>query len=178
MIAIGEQVPDITLRWANDTPCALSGFAGRKLLLVFVRHLGCIACHAHLDKIDKNYKIIRDAGAEVLAVSMRPPEFLRQFLKQSKWSVPIVCDPDRTAYRLFGLERASWTTYFRPIVVVGYLALMFRGWMPGMPVKGEDIHQLGGDFIVDRDRRLIYAHQSRDPSRSAPIGELMNLLTK
>jgi peroxiredoxin len=178
MIAMDERVPDLTLLWADGTPCPLSQYAGKKLLLAFVRHLGCVACHAHLSDLDKNYQTIRAAGAEVLAVSMRKPEFLGEFLKHAKWSIPMACDPDRAAYRLFGLERTTWTSYLRPGVIGGYMGLMVRGWMPGIPAKGEDVHQLGGDFILDRDGRLIYAFRSPDPSRSAPIVDLLNLLTK
>jgi peroxiredoxin len=177
MIAIGERVPELTLLSADGAPCPLSQYAGRKLLLVFVRHLGCVACHAHLSDLDRNYQAIRAAGAEVLAVAMRKPEFLREFQKNGKYTIPMACDPERAAYRLFGLERTTWTSYLRPGVIGGYMGLMVRGWMPGIPAKGEDVHQLGGDFIVDRDGKLIYAFRSSDPSQSAPIAELLKLLT-
>src|SRR5262245_59310300 len=178
MIALGEPIPEITLQWADGAPCLLSQYAGKKLLLAFVRHLGCVACHAHLAELDKSYQTIRASDTDVLVVSMRKLEFLREFQKHGKYAIPMACDPDRTAYRLFGLERTTWTSYLRPGVIGGYMRLMIRGWMPGIPGKGEDVHQLGGDFILDRDGKLIYAFRSPDPSRNAPIGDLMTRLTK
>jgi peroxiredoxin len=39
MIEIGTTVPDIVFQRADGSPCSLSSFAGRKLLLIFLRHL-------------------------------------------------------------------------------------------------------------------------------------------
>ena len=39
---------------------------------------------------------------------------------------------------------------------------MLKGWMPRSN-EGEDVLQLGGDFVLSGDRRLIYAHRSADP---------------
>ena len=159
MIAIGERVPDLTLRLADDTPCPLSQYAGKKLLLAFVRHLGCVACHAHLSDLDKNYQTIRAAGAEVLAVSMRKPEFLREFLKHAKWSIPMACDPDRAAYRLFGLVLLDELR----LGVIGVHEAMVRGWMPGIPPRGRD----GSAAFHPGPRRRTHlrAADRRRPSR-------------
>jgi hypothetical protein len=40
---------------------------------------------------------------------------------------------------------------------------MLKGWMPGSN-EGEDVLQLGGDFVLNGDRRLIYAYPSADPT--------------
>jgi len=38
MIEIGEPVGDVVFLRADGSPCRLSEFAGRKLVLIFLRH--------------------------------------------------------------------------------------------------------------------------------------------
>ena len=41
---------------------------------------------------------------------------------------------------------------------------MLRGYAPKMPYKGEDVMQLGGDFVIDRSRRVVFAYPSGTPT--------------
>ena len=104
------------------------------------------------------------AGCSVLVVTQAKPEFLTRYLERSNWHVPIVADPGRAAYKAFGLERTGFLTFFRPAVVWGYLRGMLRGYAPKMPYKGEDVMQLGGDFVIDRSRRVVFAYPSATPT--------------
>jgi len=91
-------------------------------------------------------------------------------------SLPLhtVCDPERAAYRYFGLDRGKWSMFFRGRVLVRYLRLIFTGWRPHRGEAGEDMLQLGGDFILSADRRLVYAHRSNDPADRPAASELLN----
>jgi len=73
----------------------------------------------------------------------------------------------------FDLERASWREILRSRVMWGYLRLMVRGWAPQRGNKGEDVLQLGGDFVLDEARRLVYAHRSAEPTDRPPVAELI-----
>lgn len=116
---------------------------------------------------------LRDLGATLVAVCMSRPEALAAFLRQTPLPCPVVADPDRAAYRQFGLGRASWWTLLRPTVLGLYLKLAWRGGPVRRPPKGEDVHQLGGDFVLDGRRRLAYAHCSADPGDRPTAAELI-----
>ena len=111
----------------------------------------------------------------MLVVTLSRPEVLTEYLKQNPWPFEVVGDPDLRGYRAFGLQRASWWTYLRGGVLAGYLRLIFRGWKPRQPYEGEDVHQLGGDFIVDGQRRLIYAYPSREPTDRPKVEDLLGV---
>lgn len=109
----------------------------------------------------------------VLVVTQARPDVLSRHLSRAGWAVPVVCDPDRAAYRAFGLERAPWWTFLRPRVLFGYLFGMLRGYAPKMPYAGEDVLQLGGDFILDRNGRVVFAYRSAVPTDRPAVGKLL-----
>ena len=119
---------------------------------------------------------LAEAGCSVLAVAQAKPETLVRYLAQSKWTVQFASDPDRAAYAAFGLERTGWLTFFRPRVLWGYLRAMWRGYRVKTPFAGEDVLQLGGDFVLTRERKVIFAHASSDPTDRPAISDLLEAI--
>ena len=62
---------------------------------------------------------------------------------------------------------------FRPGFILRYLRTLLRGRLRYRPDTGEDVVQLGGDFVLDRDRRLVYADRSADPADRPPAEVLL-----
>jgi hypothetical protein len=118
------------------------------------------------DRLDE----IRAAGMDVLVVTQSRPESVAA----ASLPLPTVCDPDRGAYRYFGLDRGRWSMFLRRGVLIRYLRLIFAGWRPRRGLGGEDMLQLGGDFIVSADRHLLYAHRSSDPADRPGVAELID----
>ena len=124
------------------------------------------------------YEEIRRLGGEVLVVSFAQPAFLALYEREQSLPFPIVADPTLTAYQAFGLERTSWRAMLRGGVLWRYFRLMLRGWSPKRGNKGEDVLQLGGDFVLDERRRLVYAHRSAEPTDRPPAAELLKAIAK
>lgn len=112
-------------------------------------------------------------GYTVVAIAQATPTVLTQYLSKNPLPFPILSDPDRVAYRAFGLERTSWFTFFRPGVIWGYLRLMLRGTRPHTPYAGEDVRQLGGDFVLSRTGELLFTFRSADPTARPSVAELL-----
>jgi len=123
--------------------------------------------------VQEHYEAFRQHGAEVVAVSFSRPERVNAYLQRYPLPFPAVADPQREAYRQFGLGRATWGEILRPRVLARYFGLIFRGWLPKRPDAGEDLHQLGGDFVLDRQRRLVYAYRSTDPADRPTPAQLL-----
>lgn len=118
----------------------------------------------------------REAGCEILIVTQAGPPLLRLFLDRNPQPFPVVGDPERLAYRAFGLERTSWLTFLKPSVIWGYLRLMLRGVRVKKSNAGEDVRQLGGDFILDRGGKVVWRFTSADPTARPSVGELLRVL--
>ena len=115
-------------------------------------------------------------GAKIVVISFVAPVRLRQHLSSGRWSIRMLADPDRKAYQAFGLQRATWSQLLRPRAMVVYLKLMLRGRMPRRPQ--EDIHQLGGDFILDSTGRIAYEYRSQDPADRPDPAELLRVIAE
>lgn len=110
----------------------------------------------------------------ILVVSQAQPQWLAHYIARYNWNVPLVCDPARTAYAAFGLERTRWLTFFSPRVLWGYFRGMFKGYGVKRPYAGEDLQQLGGDFILSRSARIEYAYRSADPTDRPSVTDLLS----
>jgi peroxiredoxin len=118
----------------------------------------------------------RALGAEIVVISFVQPERLSQYLKAHPWPFRVLADPSRTVYRAFGLGSATWMQILQPRVIARYFGLIFRGRMPHM--AHEDVHQLGGDFVLDRTGRVVFEYRSRDPADRPRVSELLEAVRR
>ena len=116
---------------------------------------------------------LRQLGAEALVVSFAPPGRVAAYLAKYPQPFPVVSDPERSGYQAFGLSSTSVGAMLRPGVIARYLMHIFRGWLPDKRAEGEDIMQLGGDFLLDGAGVLRFAHPSAEPTDRPSAAELM-----
>ncbi len=99
-------------------------------------------------------------------------------------AVPCRClgDPDKQAYRAFGLARDGWwNVTAKPFLEDPRLAFdrIRNASLKGSLMRHSDVLQLGGVAIVGRDGILRYLHRSRKtddlPATSAVLAELDRL---
>jgi peroxiredoxin len=123
--------------------------------------------------VQNRYEEIRTLGGEVLAVSFAGPDRVAAYVARYPLPFPALADPSRDAYHAFELTRTSWLRMLSPRVLLKYLGLVLRGWMPWKPAAKEDLLQLGGDFVLDRQRRIVYAYPSANPTDRPAVEELV-----
>jgi peroxiredoxin len=128
--------------------------------------------------VKKSFDAIRHAGGSVLAITPSKPEVVAMHAARREWPFPVVGDPERKAYRAFGLDRMPLLRFFHPRVLFAYLWRMLKGWLPRPPKAGEDVMQLGGDFILDRTLTVRFAHPSTDPADRPSMQALLAAVEK
>lgn len=113
------------------------------------------------------------AGVSVLVVGFEEARRLSGLKDRIDSPFRFVVDADKTAYRAFSLGRATWArTYLHPDVVSGYARMIARGRMPDLH-PGQDRRQLGGDFVFDREGRVVFSFRERGPEDRAPAGRIV-----
>ncbi len=113
--------------------------------------------------------------ARAVIITFGTQSLARAWLKETEAPFEIWLDPERAAYRAFGLER-SLVRSWGPAAVWAYVKLMARGrsWRG---IQG-DSSQLGGDFVVDTSGMIRFAHPSRDPADRPSIATLLDSLDR
>ncbi|MFQ5599413.1 MAG: AhpC/TSA family protein [Candidatus Krumholzibacteriia bacterium] len=88
-----------------------------------------------------------------------------------------VCsDPGRRTYEAFGLSRVGMRQLLGWRTVIFYLRNALRGRVQSQ--AGSDVHQMGGDFILDRDGRVRHSYCSREPADRPDARDLVRELAR
>jgi peroxiredoxin len=112
-------------------------------------------------------------NTRIVLISFGRPDQARIWLGETNVSLTVLLDPERKAYRAYGLEYSllrSWG----PNVWRRYAQLLLSG-QKWRGIQG-DSGQLGGDFVVDARGRIHYAYRSHDPIDRPDIHTLLAAL--
>jgi peroxiredoxin len=102
-------------------------------------------------------------GVAIAVVSFSEPAKLIYYQEQHGWPFAVFADPKREVYRAFALKRLSWLQVFSPRTLKLYWKF-FRAGMKREDYGKDDIYQAGGDFLLDREGNILFAHRSQDPA--------------
>ena len=119
----------------------------------------------------------RDAA--VLVVSFDPPRRVGGYCRRHRLPFTCLSDQQRRAYRAYGLGRASWLRTLTPRALAPYLTLYLRppgGRRSRLGYSGQDLRQMGGDFVVAPDGRLALAYASHDPADRPSVEQLLGAI--
>lgn len=111
-------------------------------------------------------------GAVVLAVSFEESSVIARFAERESLPYPVLSDPERRVYRVFGLERGGMAQVWSPNALRTYLRAPLRGRLPRLPRA--DIAQLGGDFVLDARGRVVYEYRSEESADRPLIDDLLD----
>jgi len=110
----------------------------------------------------------------VVVISFGSALGAQAWLKETGAPFTFLLDPDRTAYRAYGLEH-SLARSWGPRVWLRYAQLLLAGrqWRG---IQG-DSGQLGGDIVVDSSGVIRFVYRSHDPTDRPSIRQLLTTLS-
>lgn len=125
-------------------------------------------------KVLRGHDRFREAGACVVIVAFDDPHLLRRTMLADieELPFPVLVDADREAYAAWGCDRPGWWKIWLDPRVWRAYAQMLRTGQEQIRGTGRDTRQLGGDFVVGRDHRLVYSRPQRVDDRP-PVGEVV-----
>ena len=119
------------------------------------------------------YPRFQQAGGDVAVVAMAEPDRAAAF--RSRYDLPfrLLADPQRQAYRAFGLPRGNaWKVSGPANWAAGLKSFVRHG--AGIPVG--DPFQLAGTFVIDREGIIRYVHHAANSADRPPNAELIAAL--
>lgn len=116
---------------------------------------------------------LEQGGVAIVIVSFAAPERLSYYQRVHQWPFTLLADPSREAYGHFGLTRLPWYRVFSMPTLKLYLHLLRRGRK--MENYGrDDYFQAGGDFLLDREGRVLFSYHSHGPADRPPVSRLLD----
>ena len=103
-IGVGDTAPDFTLLDQHGNPVTLSEFRGKKNVVLFFYPAAFSAgCTAEACAFRDSHEVFKEAGAEVIGVSMDNVEKQNSFAKRFKLTYTLLSD-DGTVWKSFGIS--------------------------------------------------------------------------
>ncbi len=171
---IPSAAPDVEVFDADGKPVRLSHYwQGGLTALVFMRHVGCIFCREQVQDLRDNAAALEAAGLSVVVLTPDRPSRARKFVEEYRVPFPTLTDPDRNAYRAYGLMDGSFGQLVnRRIFTEGVKATMNGTFLRRTTSAPR---QLPGTAIVDSSGRLRHLHHARDAADHLTSQELIEL---
>lgn len=180
--AVGDLAPDASLLDLTGTEVPLSSlWRARPAVIIFLRYFGCPFCQAQVVALRRDEPRFRDAGAQIGLVGHGTASEGAAFVSDRRLPFPLLLDPDRSAYRSYGLVQGRAMQVLGPQVFLPWLKAEVSSETRQRGLKGGSFFQMPGTFVVDRggvvrlNQGLVrLAHRSRHvadtPSNETILG--------
>jgi thioredoxin-dependent peroxiredoxin len=169
-IQVGQTAKDFNVEDIYGNQIALSNYANQKLLLAFFRHAACPLCNLRVHQLIQSYPIWQSSGLNILAFFESSPEMIRKYVGQQQAPFPIIADPEKIFYKLYGVE-SSWTGTLRGLMrFADFSAAKKQGLMFFHPHN--DVTVIPADFLIGPDLVIQTAYYGKDIGDHLPLAEI------
>jgi peroxiredoxin len=158
----GEPAPDAELVDGGGRSVRLStAWADRPAAIVFIRYFGCPFCQAQLVALREDRDRFERIGAAVTVVGQGTPRECAEFCDARQVPFRVLVDPDRSAYRAFGLGKGGAMQVLGPPMMLPWIRNELRTETRQRSSRGASVTQMPGTFVVDVAGIVRFAHRSR-----------------
>lgn len=156
-VQFNHPAPDLTLMDIAGSPTRLSSLWARQpLLLAFTRHFGCTQCKEMLSELVAGKDRLTAAGLEIAVVMQGTVAAAAEFSRKFAPGLFCLADPERIAYRAYGLERGGlFQTFLNPQVWSAVQRARQKGYLVEPPPPGQDAMQMSGTFIISTEGKIL-----------------------
>lgn len=109
-------------------------------------------------------------GLRIVVVTFEARERAEEYVREVDLGWSLLIDRQRNLYSAYGMGRGRWSAIWGPATWWKYAQLIARGHRPRHPTG--DVHQLGGDVLVDPKGRVALRHVGRGPADRPAVGAL------
>jgi peroxiredoxin len=143
-------------------------YKDKPLVLVFLRHFGCIFCREQIAEL-REFK-----SENIVLVCMGRVQEAVDFRRKMEIPQPLVSDPNKLLYEAFGLRRGSFGQILNPTLARKSIRLMQSGHKFG--VLKHDPWMMAGVFRIEQDGDVSYTHYTADIADNLSGAEIAQLL--
>ncbi|MFQ5448145.1 MAG: redoxin domain-containing protein [Saprospiraceae bacterium] len=163
----GKIAPPFTTLDLQGCEVDLESYRGRKVMLSFYRYAACPFCNLRINNLIKQHAAWQEKGLEMLAVFQSPKEKMMKYVGRQEAPFPIIADPKRALYRLYGLE-TSWWGLMKGLMRLSELRETLRKGFLKLDIDGR-MAMLPADFLINEDMEVVLAYYGRDIGDHLPV---------
>ena len=132
-------------------------------------------CQEHVAQLRDDRESFDRAGARVLLIGQGSSRRAARFCRDR--AVPFDCltDPEREAYRAYGLKTGTLRELAPPRLAGRYVKANLRRETRQGPLSG-DVRQMPGTFVIDTAGVVRFAHRNRDSADNPPNDVVLRAL--
>ncbi|CAB1331290.1 unnamed protein product, partial [Coregonus sp. 'balchen'] len=161
----------------------LGKYFGR-VLLVLIRQFSCL-CRIHLKDLEAHVltvvsKIALDAcSVRVVLVSFGCREGALHWLAETGCQYDMLLDPHRKEYSAFGLGTSLKNVLnFNNMLLYAEYVVANLGFPRGLSSIEDNMFQLGGDFVLDDQGRVLFSHCCDSPIDRPAVEDMLGAIQK
>ena len=163
----GDRAKDFEATDLFGSRVSLQDYQGKRLMLSFFRYASCPFCNLRVHELSTRLDSLRDKGVSLVAVFQSPEESIRRYAGRQAPPFPIIPDPDRRLYRVYGVE-PSWTGFLKGMLrPAAFVSAVSKGYLPGK-VEGETA-MVPADFLIGPDLVIDHAYYGKDIGDHIPL---------
>ena len=163
------QAPEVDVLMSSGETVPLRAlYEKQPLVLVFLRHLGCVFCKEHVAHL-RGF-----ADPNIVFVTLGTQEQTEAFRKKMNSPHRFICDPEKKLHAHFNLNPGGLAEFINPHVIGRVIVSMLHGYLNGLP-QG-DPKQLPGVFIIQTNGEVTWEHRSRDIADTPRGGDIRSQL--
>ena len=153
----------------------LEDFKDRKLLIAFFRHAGCPFCNLRVHNLKKAHPELKSMGLDMIFFfESKERIILRSTFHQEVSPIPIIADPEKKWYDLYGLEPSGYQAAKSHFT--SFVQTVFKAKMKGLPVHlmadGESISTMPAEFLLDKALKVKKVHYSQGLNDRIPVEDI------
>jgi thioredoxin-dependent peroxiredoxin len=156
----GISAPDFQLQDNFGNSIKLQDYAGKWLLLSFLRNGACAMCNLRVHQLIQKFPLLQAQNLEIVTVFESSNSSINQYVGKQDAPFPIVPDPEAQLYALYGVEsseekvNATMTKPETPAMIGAAAASGFAL----TPEEGSNFYRMPADFLIAPDSSIQIAH--------------------
>jgi peroxiredoxin len=158
----GQAAISFTAHTADGETVSLAEFAGKPLLLMFLRYASCPMCNLRLHDFAREYPRLQERGLKAVALFHSSAPSIRAHAGGRQYPFPLVADPEFRVYGSYGVE-TSWPRLLlsmaKPSFYVDWVRSLRHRFWGGIAWQ---MAKMPADFLIGPDGRIVTAHYGRD----------------
>jgi peroxiredoxin len=174
---IHDPAPDVSLLDMGAHEAILSEYwRSEPAVVVFLRYFGCPFCQSQVVRLRDDRERFEEAGAEIVLIGQGTPSDAVAFTRRMDQPFQCLVDPDRSAYRAYGLGKARPAQVVGPRTTLPFLRANLRKETLQRGLQGGKFMQMPGTFVVDTQGTVQMAHRNRHVADTPSNKRILDVL--